>query len=161
MKNISLIDIANFITIFQALMMALISLRNNKSSHLSNNILASLLLIFAVINSRTLFLRVTTIELTPEHFSYFFIIGLLAFLTGPLLYFYIKSLLAPNYSLHKRDLIHSLPFVIAVIFAIFHFHRYISFFLQYSREEVSSPFSFSPKSLLILLHFSLSSVRMA
>ena len=108
--------------------MALISLRNNKSSHLSNNILASLLLIFAVINSRTLFLRVTTIELTPEHFSYFFIIGLLAFLTGPLLYFYIKSLLAPNYSLHKRDLIHSLPFIIAVIFAIFHFHRYISFF---------------------------------
>ena len=125
--NFSLIHIASLIAIFQAVLMAVFSLQNKKTSRTSNIILASMLLIFAVINCGSLYMSIYPFKINIRYHKLIFMLGNLAFLIGPLLYFYIKSLLDMNFSLRKRDWIHTLPFMIAVICSLFIFQVYKHF----------------------------------
>jgi AraC-like DNA-binding protein len=56
-------------------------------------------------------------------------VGNLAFLIGPLLYFYIKSLLDPNYSVQRKDWLHALPFPAAVICSFIILQHYNNFYI--------------------------------
>ena len=59
------------------------------------------------------------IEITPHMF---FLGTPFAWLWAPLFYLYVKSLLYSDFSLRKKDIIHSIPFILFLLYDIFQFH---------------------------------------
>ena len=134
--DISLLHIASFIAIFQALLMALFSLQNKKSSRTSNIVLASILVIFAAIGGASLYKSVVPLATHMRYHRQIFLIGQLAFLVGPLLYFYVRSLLDTTFSLGGRQWVHALPFLVAVVCALFVFQHHDPFMIWKFRGRV-------------------------
>ena len=127
--NISLLHIASFIAVFQALLMALFSFQNKKSPRTSNIILAAMLLAFALISGVSLYKSITPLETHVKYHRQIFVAGQFAFCIGPLLYFYIKSLLDLKFSFQKRDWLHFIPFPLAVLCSLVVFQHYHPFLI--------------------------------
>ena len=125
--TVSFLHVASFIAIFQALLMAAFSLQNRKSSRTSNVILASMLFLLAAIGACSLFKSIVPFQTHMKYHREIFLIDQLAFLNGPLAYFYIKSLLDPEYVLRKRGWLHFLPMPVAVICSLIVFRFYHPF----------------------------------
>jgi hypothetical protein len=93
---------------------------NKKNSRINNIMLISLLLVFAVIAAGTL---LTSNRLfyatTAQQQRIIFVFEQSAFLVGPLLFFYIKTLLFPIFHVRIMDWIHFAPFVLAIYAATF------------------------------------------
>jgi hypothetical protein len=125
--TVSLLHVASFIAICQALLMAGFSLQNTKSPRTSNRILASMLFLLAVIGACSLFKSIAPLATHVRYHREIFLIDQLAFLVGPLSYFYIKSLLDPDVVLRKRDWMHFLPVPVAVMCSLVVFQYYSPF----------------------------------
>ena len=122
--TITLLQVFGMIAIFQAFLMSNIFFLNKKSSRIGNIILALMLLIFSIINSFSLFYAISQFRFSSQQLKIFFFVGHLAFLIGPLLYFYVKSLLKIDFSIRKWDWLHFLPFAIAILCSIPIVHQY-------------------------------------
>jgi AraC-like DNA-binding protein len=109
--------------------MAVFSLQNKKSSRTSNMILASMLFVFAVVSCCSLFKSITPLQIHSRYHRQLFALGHLAFLIGPLLYFYVRSLLDTEFTLRRRDWLHFLPFPVAVLCSILVFQQYDPFLI--------------------------------
>jgi hypothetical protein len=127
--DISLLHILSLAAIVQALLMALFWLLNKNSPAVSNRILAAMLFILAAVSSTAVFKTMTPIQVHMRYHRQIFLIGQLAFLVGPLLYFYVKSLLELNFTFRKRDLLHLVPFVIAFAGSWLVFERHHPFII--------------------------------
>ncbi|MEZ4992456.1 MAG: helix-turn-helix domain-containing protein [Saprospiraceae bacterium] len=88
-------------------------------AHPSNRILAFWLLIFAL-----LFLG----QLLPGGLVAYTRIGFIPFfmLSGPVLYFYVRSLIGADFHFQRRDVWHLLPFVAVAIFRLIYFPESVS-----------------------------------
>lgn len=154
--NISLLHIASFIAVFQALLMTVFSLQNRKSSPSSNRLLASMLLVFAAVSACALFKSITPLETHMKYHRQIFLIGHLSFLVGPLLYFYVKSLLDAKFSLHARDWLHLAPLPVAVVASLVVFQYYDPFLIWKFRGRIF----FSGSALVQSLAYVIASVRL-
>jgi AraC-like DNA-binding protein len=126
---ITVLQGASFIAIFQAVFMAVFFLQHTKNSRLSNIILACMLLIFSVINASSLYLSIAPLKMSEDHHKLLFFLGHLAFLIGPLLYFYMTALLDHQFRLRAREWIHVGPFLVAIICSIVIIGQYQQFFI--------------------------------
>ncbi len=111
-----LIHIAALIAIFQSLFLSLFFFTNKRGNRSGNRIFASLLLVFSINIGYSFTLSEGMLQYFYQYgreISYF---GQVSLLIGPLLYFYVKSLLIPNFTLHKKDLIHTLLFFSSIVF---------------------------------------------
>ena len=118
MIKLTLLQLVSMIAIFQAILMAVFFFLNKKSPRPSNIILASMLLIFSIINGFSLYYQLSGYRVSFEQRKLLFFINHLGFLIGPLLYLYVKSLLINGFSIRKWDWFHFLPFVIAILCSI-------------------------------------------
>jgi AraC-like DNA-binding protein len=125
--SLSPLHVASVIAIFQALLMALFSLQNRKSTRASNTILASMLLVFAIMGACSLFKTVVPLKANLPYHRAIFLVDHLAFLIGPLSYFYIKSLLESGFTLRKQDWLHFLPAPAAWVVSLVVFQHYDPF----------------------------------
>jgi len=125
----SFLEVASLVAILQSVLMAVFVLQNKKGTRSGNVILASMLVIFSVITSCSLFLSIKPLKFDVHYHKVIFILGHLAFLVGPLLYFYIKSLLEFRFSFSKNDWLHILPFVAAIVSAVFIVQQNESFYI--------------------------------
>ena len=124
----TLLQAASFAAILQAILMATISL-SKKGRSPSNIILASMLLIFSVITGCSLFLSINPLKFNVQYHKLLFLLGHLSFLMGPLLYFYVKSLLEIHFSISQRDILHVIPFIAAMFFSILIVHQSERFYI--------------------------------
>lgn len=106
------------VAITQAVLMAIAFLRNKKSSRTSNYTLAVMLVVFAVVNGCTLTLNVFAPGLQPPIQKMVFVLSNLAFLVGPLLFFYIRSLLDLSRPFGGTDWLHALPMLGAMALSL-------------------------------------------
>jgi AraC-like DNA-binding protein len=127
--NISLLHIASFIAIFQALLMAIVSLQNKKGQRKGNLILATMLIVLATVGSCSLYKSVVPLGTHMRFHRQIFLVGQLAFLVGPLLFFYVKSLLDAHFVMRKWDWLHFLPFPLAALGSIIVFQEYEPFLI--------------------------------
>lgn len=134
--KLTLINIATIITIFQALFLSIIFISHRKKNCLSNKIFAILLILFAV-SVGCSFSCSSGVYL---HFIRFhkiiFPVSKTGFLIGPLLYFYIKSLLNQNYKIRKQDFFHLIPFLMVEFYVILKIFTITDFIIWYSPLEI-------------------------
>jgi AraC-like DNA-binding protein len=116
--NISLLQIASIIAIFQAILMGFFFLQNKKSPRTGNYIFSSMLFAFSLISACSLLLTFDGIKFNATYPKYIFIVSNFSFLIGPLLFFYIQSLLQDSFSFKAGYWIHFIPFVIAIGYSI-------------------------------------------
>lgn len=134
--KITLLQAASVIAILQAILMAITMLQNKKTPSPSNGILASMLLIFSIITGCSLYLSISPLKFNAHYHKLLFMLGHLAFLLGPLLYFYVKSLLEIRFSFSKSDWIHLLPCATAVFISIFIIAHSEQFFILNYRGRI-------------------------
>ncbi len=108
--------IIGIIAIFQSSFLAMILFNTRRGNTASNRILAALLMTFALLIGYSFTHSIGIGGYFIHYHKYIFIMGQLGFLIGPLLYFYIKSLLDRDFRLKKRNAIHGIPFIAATIY---------------------------------------------
>jgi len=105
--NLSLAQIICVIAIFQ-LVVFVISLLSKKFNRLPNRLLASFLILQAIICFN--YLVKTLFVYQSEYTFIFLLIGDPAFwIVSPLLYFYVRSLCFSDFKLHLKDTLHVIP----------------------------------------------------
>src|SRR6185312_8815304 len=119
------------IAVSQALLMAFYLFFQKKGIAQSRMILGLLLVDFVVFLTGTFMLLFFS---WWRHIYFAHLANLTVFLAPPLLYFYYRSLIDPNFKLDKRSLLHMIPFA-----AIFTFMFYVIVF-QVTRDFVFRPF---------------------
>jgi AraC-like DNA-binding protein len=112
------IHIVSIITIFQSILMALFFLQNKKSPRISNILLSSLLVVFSILVGCSLIVSLQLSRYNQVYNNLVIILGQLASLIGPLLFFYIRSLLCINFTFSKRYWYHFIPFTIFLLYTI-------------------------------------------
>ncbi|MGA3288470.1 MAG: AraC family transcriptional regulator [Bacteroidota bacterium] len=112
------LHIVSIIAIFQSILMALFFLLNKKSPRTSNILLSSLLIVFSILVSCSLIVSLGLLKGSQTNNKLVLLLGQTAFLVGPLLFLYIRSLLNMNFSFNKHDWLHLIPFIIAVIYSV-------------------------------------------
>jgi AraC-like DNA-binding protein len=127
--DISLLHILSIIAIFQAIMMAVFFVRNTASRRLSNVLLASMLLVFAAVSAASLYKSIVPISVHIRFHRQIFLTGHLAYVAGPLLYFYIRSVLDAGFKLRAQEWLQFLPFPAAVIYSFLIFPQYDPFLI--------------------------------
>jgi AraC-like DNA-binding protein len=108
------LHIVSIIAIFQSLFMAFFYLLHRNKYGYANRILSAMMFCFSLLIGFTLFLSIDEHNVLVKYHKPFFILSQVSFLIGPLLLFYIRSLLNPNWKISKRDAVHIIPFIIAV-----------------------------------------------
>ena len=111
------LHIISIIAIFQSILMALFFSQNKKSPRTSNILLSSLLIVFSLLVSCSLIVSLNLLRNSQTYSKLVLLFGQTAFLVGPLLFLYIRSLLNMNFSFSKYDWLHFIPFVIAIIYS--------------------------------------------
>ncbi|MEP1095865.1 MAG: helix-turn-helix domain-containing protein [Cyclobacteriaceae bacterium] len=100
--------------VFQGLLLLLILLSYRKNS--SINFLVGLLFVL-ILNLFNYLLIRTNLFVEFPHLTHLFIP--LMYLIGPIYYWYIKSVLVPNYHISSRNyFFHSIPFLLAILFLL-------------------------------------------
>jgi len=116
--TVNTLQIASIITIFQSVLMAFFFLQNKKCPQRNNILLSSLLIVFSLLVSCSLIVSMSLLKNSQTYTKIVLLFGQTAFLVGPLLYLYIRSLLNMNFSFNKYDWLHFIPFIIALIYSI-------------------------------------------
>jgi AraC-like DNA-binding protein len=126
--TLNFFSILSIISVFLTLVLTLFFLVNKKGFILENRILAVLLLIFNL----QIFYAFTTSAFAFQYFldwhKPLYLVRQTAFLTGPLIYFYVNSFLKRKDILNDRFFLHFLPFAAAIIFLLIYYRnvdRYI------------------------------------
>jgi len=106
----SLLDILNIISVFLLIFFSFFLIRNKKGRRLSNGILAALL--FATALCLLNYVIYQQKELSSSWvFDYLVLGNSIVFLWGPLLYFYIRSIIHPDLSFQIKHCVHLIPFL--------------------------------------------------
>lgn len=108
--KLGIIHIASFIAMFQASFIGGFLLHLKKGRQRSNLILSAILFAFTLIITSQVIMSSRTFS---DYYKPGHLLTQVAFLIGPLLYFYIKSLTVVDFSFKKYDFLHFLPFVFA------------------------------------------------
>lgn len=119
----NLIQIASIVAIIQALMIGLYFIRISKNKSSKNYILSLLIFCYSVLILCSLIL---SSGINRNLFLLAHILNQSAFLIGPLVFFYIKMQLTPNFNFERKQLIHLIPYVavtayLTIKFFFFHF----------------------------------------
>lgn len=104
------INILNIISAFLLIFFSFFLIRNKRGKKLSNGILAALLFANALCLLNYVFYQQKEF-LSPWILDYLVLGNSLVFLWGPLLYFYIKSIIHRDFSFRLKHSIHIIPFV--------------------------------------------------
>jgi AraC-like DNA-binding protein len=112
------LHIACIITIFQSILMAIFFFQNKKSPQTSNILLSSLLVIFSILIGCSLIISLALGMRSHFYKNLVIILGQAAFLVGPLLFLYIRSLLNINFTFNRRHVLHFIPFLFATIYTV-------------------------------------------
>jgi AraC-like DNA-binding protein len=96
--------------------MAFFFFQNKKSPRTSNILLSSLLVVFSILVCCSLIVSLRLGPLNQIYNNLVIILGQAAFLVGPLLFFYIRSLLDINFSFKRQYWLHFIPFILVVIY---------------------------------------------
>ena len=139
---ISTIKILSGIAIFQSILISFFLFTQKRGSSLRKNILAVLLLSFALFVSGTVMLLYFGDTAVNRHWGH--LLNLSIFLTAPLLYFYFNSYVSNSSFDLKKDGLHLIPF--ALIFLIMFYQMVIN---QQSKF-VFEPYGISLISILIV-----------
>jgi AraC-like DNA-binding protein len=122
--NLKLIDIINFIALFQ-LSVFVFFLLKRKPGRQANKILGGFLFIQILLLTNFELLRHK--EYISQYSSNVFYIGnIFILLAGPTFYFYVKSLAFKDFILQKKHILHTIPFFIFALILILNFHIYPS-----------------------------------
>ncbi len=113
--TLSWVHIFGIIALFQSLVLSVFFFTNKKGIPVSNKIFGALLLCFSVIIGVTFSNAMDVYKAFVNYKFLIFVLSQSAFLMGPLLYLYIKSLLVNNFSFTKKELIHFIPFIAALL----------------------------------------------
>jgi AraC-like DNA-binding protein len=110
-------EILSIIAIAQLTLFSLFLVTQKKAKRLSNSLLAVFLFskCLGIINH-----LIYRLEIQNPHV--YFVLVPFAFLWGPSLYFYIRSLVYKDFRFQKRHAIHLVPFILAWIYFIFLYH---------------------------------------
>lgn len=119
----NLIQIASIVAIIQALVIGLYFINSDKKTSLKNLIFALLVFTYSVLILCSLIL---SSGINRNLFLLAHIFNQCVFLIGPLVYFYIKMQLTPNFNFERKHLVHLTPFIaatayLAIKFYIVHF----------------------------------------
>lgn len=120
--NLKFVDILNLISMFQLFLFVIFLLNKEvNKNRLSNLLLVAFFIcqFMSISNHFILSQRNFFIEITPHMF---FLGTSFPWLWAPLFYLYVKSLLYSDFSLRKKDIIHSIPFILFLLYDIFQFH---------------------------------------
>jgi AraC-like DNA-binding protein len=112
------LQIVSIITMFQSILMAVFFLLNKKSPRISNVLLSSLLFVFSILVGCSLIVTLQLVRYSHSYNNIVLIFGQVAFLVGPLLFLYIRSLLNINFTFIKRYWLHFIPFIIFLLYTI-------------------------------------------
>jgi AraC-like DNA-binding protein len=115
---LNLTQIASFIAMFQSVFMGVFFIKYKKDDRISNKILAFLLFTFALLIGTTLFRSRGVPGFVIKYYEIYFVISQFGFLIGPLLYFYIRSLLEQNFRFKKQYGLHFIPFILIIGYVI-------------------------------------------
>lgn len=119
-------DLVLMMTSIQCVCFVLLLLATNPPNNRSNYWLAAFLITQAFIPMHELVLWGTDFRgLMLENYPrLFFWMGFAYFMDGALLYFYVKSLVYRDFSLHRKDALHLVPVFIYIAFLIATFYSY-------------------------------------
>ncbi|MEM8926757.1 MAG: helix-turn-helix transcriptional regulator [Bacteroidota bacterium] len=106
-------------------------LLRSTSNILANRILATILFFL----SYRLVVQILRLFGLGHYDGWYYVMLDFSWIHGPLLYFYVKSHLNPNFTFKRRDLLHFIPFGIQVSFSIF--VRLQNLYWDGSRESLS------------------------
>lgn len=117
-------DIALILVVFQSLLLAFLLLTLREGKAISNRLLSLFILSVGLEALDTLIywcapLKQLYLEDAPQAFFLFKFIPLVQ---GPLLYFYVKSLIYTDYRAHRTDLLHLLPALAAPLYTALMLH---------------------------------------
>ena len=89
-------------------------MNNRKGFRLSNRIFSAVLFVFSIYVGYAFSLSFGASPNMVQYYSVLFIVSQSAFLIGPLLFWYVKSVMLPEFYLQKTDILHLFPFLLAV-----------------------------------------------
>jgi AraC-like DNA-binding protein len=114
-----LIQTSGIIAVFLSSILALYFYQTRKDRSSSISLLAGILLVYALMIVCSIILSSGT---NRNIFKWAHIGNQSIFLIGPMLYFYIKSSLKPDFHISKRFLFHILPFIFATLYLTIKFN---------------------------------------
>ena len=115
----SIIPLLSIAAISQSLLLSLFLLKKKQNKALHNNLLIALLSVLSVLVISSWLLSTKS---NPSLMMYAHVANQLSYLIGPLLYFYIFSLLNEKFRLKKKHLLHALPCCVVVIYLVIKFN---------------------------------------
>lgn len=116
--HLNLLQIASVIALFQAVLMAVFFARDANRPNYGNRFLSGQLFVFAGLIACSLAMSLDSVKADPRYQKPLFFAGQIAFLVGPLLHFYIQSLLNPGFRLRPRHGVHLAPFFAGFLYAL-------------------------------------------
>ncbi len=115
MQNLfSLFDLLLLIGMTQGLITSVLLIRSKKNQR-SNKYLALAIISFCLLSSKML---LNTLGLTQTHYFRYFPLGI-EYAIAPFLYFYVVSLITPDFKFNKKHLFHFVPFLLFQSYAFF------------------------------------------
>jgi len=126
---LNIYNVISIIAIFQSAFLSSFFFSNPKGIRLGNKILGGILSIFAIYIAFAFSMSFGAGKSFIKYYNLLFVLSQLAFLLGPLLYLYAQSLVDPQFRIKKTDLLHAIPFFVAILLAIVE-----TFFLNYQLE---------------------------
>ncbi len=112
----NIFQIITIIALFQSVLIACFLFSNTKRFKINNFILAILLSIYSLIIAGSLLQTVGIGHLFLQQHKLLFILRQCLFLIGPLVYFYILSMINPNFKFKRKHIIHFIPFILALCY---------------------------------------------
>ncbi len=130
--SLSLFNLLVFITVFQGIILATIFFFRRTGNSLSNKLFALIILIF-IINLFDAFARSTiAYQYFMEYHKVIYVFSQVAFLIGPLIYLYVKSLNDFSYALSFKSFFHIIPFVAILIYSVYEIFTKHNFIIWHS-----------------------------
>ena len=133
---LGLLGILNLLGAAQAVLLSLALLGSKDQNKTANRLLAALILTISIIVSGAVLLTSNYVFVFP-HLSRLH--HPVAFLAGPLIFLYIRSLTSPDRKFDKKDLLHFLPFVFCTIYLLPYYFQSSSAKLQVLSSEYMEP----------------------
>ncbi len=113
--QLNFINGITIISIFQAIFLAMVFFfKKAEGNRIYNKIFAAIIFIFSIQIMVSLSVNYWSYVYFKGYYKFFFVLYQTAYLFGPLLYFYIQSITNQSYSFRVGELIHFLPFAIAI-----------------------------------------------
>lgn len=147
---LNLLALLNIIGVVQAVLFACALLGTKRGGARPNRLLAALLFVIAVILTWNVLLHTQTIFRYP-HLAQLHVP--VQFLTAPLLYFYVKSLLMKNWAFRPRDLLHLVPLAVGLLYLLPFYLQSGEYKAEYLRAAFENyPFEWRVRTILVLAH---------